>query len=575
MTRRIIVRRSPQILAEQLPEKLHPAVQHVYLRRTIADAKALDYTLANLLPWQGLSQIQTAAQRLKTALVEQQNILIVGDFDADGATASAVAIRALRQFGADNIHYLVPNRFDFGYGLTPELVAVATQNNPDLIITVDNGIASHAGVTAANAANIDVIITDHHLPAATLPDALAIVNPNVADDSFASKNLAGVCVVFYLMLALRAILREADWFTARAEPNMAALLDLVALGTVADVVPLDANNRILVAQGLRRVQAGQCCAGISALAQIAGRERATLTASDFGFAIAPRLNAAGRLDDMSLGIECLLTDDASIALKHARRLDELNRERRAIEQTMQDDALLHLDTFFADDAVDNLPAGLCLFEPDWHQGVVGLVASRIKEQTHRPVIAFAEAAPGELKGSARSVPGLHIRDALEAVANQHPGLVPKFGGHAMAAGLSLATADLDTFRTAFVAEASRWLDDDALQGKIASDGELEAQYLTLEAAEALIAAGPWGQGFPEPQFDGIFTPQNPRVVGERHVKLRLQPQHSQRSIDAIAFNADIDTARNAAQLRVVYKLSVNDYQGQRSVQLMVEYWEPL
>jgi single-stranded-DNA-specific exonuclease len=484
-------------------------------------------------------------------------------------------VRALREMGASDIGYLVPNRFEFGYGLTPEIVAIAAQREPNLIITVDNGISSVDGVAAAKARGIGVLITDHHLPGPRLPAADAIVNPNQPGDMFESKNLAGVGVAFYLMVALRAKLRAADWFSVNnlPEPKLAGLLDLVALGTVADLVSLDRNNRILVSQGLARTRAGLALPGIRALLHVAGRRAERLSAADLGFVVGPRLNAAGRLADMSLGIECLLTDDDSVALTIAAQLDGLNRERRAIEAQMQQQALVVIDALHLDGA--QLPHGVCLYDPAWHQGVIGLVASRIKDRVHRPVIAFAPGNGDEIKGSARSIPGLHIRDVLDAVAARHPGLLTRFGGHAMAAGLTLPRAHFERFRHAFDDEVRRQIGDDALQGKIWSDGELSDDDLSLDVAAALRDAGPWGQNFPEPLFDGVFEVVQRNVVGERHVKLGLR-QHGQKRVEAIGFQLAPDgAAPEWEHIRAAYRLDVNEYRGTRSLQLVLEHVEPL
>jgi single-stranded-DNA-specific exonuclease len=469
----------------------------------------------------------------------------------------------------------VPNRFDFGYGLTPELIAVAAPLSPDLIITVDNGISSLEGVEAARRLGIRVLITDHHLPGAILPAADAIVNPNLTADPFPSKSLAGVGVIFYVILALRARLREDGWFAqvGLPEPNLAHLLDLVALGTVADVVPLDRNNRILVAQGLARMRAQQCCAGVAALARVAGRSLARLSAQDLGFALAPRLNAAGRLEDMSHGIACLLSDNEDEALALAVRLDELNRERRSIEDHMHEQALQHLTSRLQHQ--DTLPFGLCLFEAQWHQGVIGILAARVRERFHRPVIAFALANETEIKGSARSVPNLHIRDALAAIAAREPQLIAKFGGHAMAAGLSLKKEHFEAFSAAFDAEVRHHLRQEDLQGVIYSDGELLPRELTLEVAEVLQAAGPWGQGFPEPVFDGLFNVADARTVAERHLRLTLQCTGGSRVIPAIAFNTPIEPwLQNGRPVHIAYRLDMNEYQGLKSPQLVVEHIEP-
>lgn len=558
---------------EPLPDlgEVHPVLRRVYAARQVLSREELTRSLKAVYDYRRLLGIDAAVERLVRALEHGERILIVGDFDADGATSTAVAVRALRQMGAAEVAYLVPNRFDYGYGLTPEIVAVATRSRPDLIITVDNGISSHAGVAAARDAGIDVLVTDHHLPAETLPPAVAIVNPNQPGDPFPSKCLAGVGVVFYVMAALRAALRARDWFAthALAEPNLAQWLDLVAVGTVADVVPLDRNNRILVSQGLARIRAGQCCAGISALLRRAGRDVDEVVAADLGFALGPRLNAAGRLEDMSVGIECLLSDTPEAADALAARLDELNRERRVIEEQMQAEAWTHLDELVGDDP-DRLPYGLCLYQSAWHQGVIGIVASRIKDRLHRPVIAFADAGEGMLKGSARSVSGLHVRDALDAVAARHPGLLTKFGGHAMAAGLSLERERFETFSAAFDEEVRRHLSATDLQGLVHSDGELSAEELTLGLAEILRGAGPWGQGFPEPVFHGDFEVIEGRIVGERHLRLLLHASASAAPVEAIAFNHGPEPVpERGERLRLVYRLDVNRYRGERRLQLIV------
>jgi single-stranded-DNA-specific exonuclease len=554
---------------------LHPVLARVYAARHVASSAELEHTLELLQPPGLLKGMEAAVDLLARAIRNGLRLLIVADFDADGATSCALALRALRAMGAREVQFVVPNRFEYGYGLTPEIVAVAAQYQPDVLITVDNGISSIEGVQAAKTLGMQVLITDHHLPAAELPLADAIVNPNQPGDDFPSKHLAGVGVIFYVMLALRSRLRSDGWFAERnvTEPNLARLLDLVALGTVADVVPLDHNNRILVAQGLKRINQGQACPGILALLKAAGRKPGRLAAADLGFVVAPRLNAAGRLTDMSLGIECLLTDSESRAQEIAQELDRLNRDRRAIESEMQNQALaivqeLHLGEH-------GLPAGVCLFDPAWHQGVIGILAARIRERVHRPVIAFAPATETEIKGSARSVPGLHIRDVLDAVAARHPGLVSKFGGHAMAAGLSLPRTHFDAFQRAFAEEVARHLDADDLHGEIHSDGTLAADDLTLDLAQQLRAAGPWGQGFPEPMFDGEFEVVNQRVVAEKHLKLYLRAAPGADPVEAIAFRAlESATLPAWSRIRAAYRLDVNEYQGNRSLQLVIEYLVP-
>lgn len=553
---------------------LHPLLRKIYTTRGIKTDQELELSFEHLLPYQSLLGIEQAVHCLAEALSRQDKILIVGDFDADGATSTAVAIRALRSFGAKHIAYLVPNRFAFGYGLTPELVAVAKEMHPAVIVTVDNGIANHAGVFAAKEAGIRVVITDHHLPSEILPIADAIVNPNQLNDPFPSKNLAGVGVIFYVMLALRRYLTDQEWFVKNniPEPNMSRLLDIVALGTVADVVPLDHNNRILVSQGLRRIRAGQCIPGISALLEIANRNQARIVASDLGFAVAPRLNAAGRLDDMSLGIECLIADDMVSAREMATVLNQLNDERRVIEQDMQEQAFDALAKIQPGKNKLQL-RGICLFDEEWHQGVIGILASRIKDKFHRPVIAFALANEHELKGSGRSVQGLHLRDALAQIATQAPQLITKFGGHAMAAGLTIKRESFEEFARAFDVVVSRYLTDEDMNHSVLTDGELQTAELTLEVAEVLREAGPWGQSFPEPLFDGQFSVIDQRIVGGKHLKLLLAKEDH--TIDAIAFNVDINQWPNyrCSQVNVAYRIDINEFRGKRSVQLIVEHLE--
>lgn len=566
-----IIRRGPAIGAK-LPEDLHPLLRRLYVQRGVREKRELDLSLSRLLPFHLLSGIDTAVSLLQGALADQQRIVVIGDFDADGATSTALALRALRAMGARDVHYLVPNRFEYGYGLTPEIVEVAAARRPDLIITVDNGIASVDGVAAAKAHGIKVLITDHHLPGVQLPHADAIVNPNLPGDAFPSKSLAGVGVIFYLMSALRAYLRAAGWFAAQgiAEPKLACFLDLVALGTVADVVALDQNNRILVEQGLRRIRAGETVPGIAALLQVAGRDPRRVVSADLGFAVGPRLNAAGRLQDMSLGIECLLANSDQQALDHAGELDDLNRQRREIEGQMRDEALALVDDLHVSSADGTLPDALCLYDAGWHQGVVGILASRIKERYHRPVIALAEAGDGELKGSARSIPGLHMRDVLDSVATRHPDLIARFGGHAMAAGLSLQRTHLERFREAFIEAVSEVLSPDQLKDHLHTDGELPAEALSLDVAELLRHAGPWGQGFPEPVFDGEFRVVGHARLGDAHLKLKVRPLMNNKAIEAIAFNVDaLPWEGQASRVHLVYRLETNEYQGLRSPQLRV------
>ncbi|MEX6663301.1 single-stranded-DNA-specific exonuclease RecJ [Pseudomonas sp. W2-17] len=568
------MRIEPRELPDTLPflGDLPPLLTRLYAARGVASEEELDKGLARLIPYQQLKGIETAVDLLVTALQQRQRILIVGDFDADGATASTVGVLGLRLLGAVHVDYLVPNRFEFGYGLTPEIVQVALERQPDLLMTVDNGISSVDGVAAAKAAGLQVLVTDHHLPGHELPAADAIVNPNQPGCTFPSKSLAGVGVIFYVLMALRARLRDIGWFEGRAQPNLGELLDLVALGSVADVVPLDANNRILVHQGLMRIRAGRARPGLRAILEVARREASRITSTDLGFIIGPRLNAAGRLDDMSLGIECLLCDDETEAREMAVRLDELNQDRKSIEQGMQREALAQLK----DLPLESMPFGLCLFEPEWHQGVIGILASRMKERYHRPTIAFASAGEGVLKGSARSVPGFHIRDALDAVAAKHPELISKFGGHAMAAGLSLPEGNFPAFAEAFDAEVRRQLKEEDLTGRLLSDGTLAVEEFHLELARALRNAGPWGQHFPEPLFHGVFQLVEQRVVGERHLKMVLKTECGSVKLEGIAFSVDRDVWPNPTVrwVELAYKLDLNEFRGNETVQLMVVHLSP-
>ncbi len=546
-------------------------LSRVYAARGIASEAELDLSLSRLLPVSRLKGVEEAAGLLMQSIESGQSLLIVGDYDADGATSTALAMLALRACGAAAVDYLVPNRFDFGYGLTPELVEVAAKRQPGLIITVDNGISSIAGVARAGELGIPVLVTDHHLPAEQLPAAAAIVNPNQPGDDFPSKHLAGVGVLFYLMVALHRRLKTEAWFERRGlvEPNPADWLDLVALGSVADLVPLDFNNRILVSQGLRRIRAGRCRPGIRALLAVANRSLSRAVASDIGFVVGPRLNAAGRLEDMGLGIECLLTESDQAAARMAQELDQLNRSRRVIEQAMRQQAEQALDKLHRL-SEGELPAGLCLYDPQWHQGVVGILASRIKDQYHRPVIAFADGGEGVLKGSARSIPGLHMRDLLDRVATRHPGMVRRFGGHAMAAGLSLEMERFSEFKSAYETEAAASLEPSMLQGVLLTDGELLADEFNLELAQLLRDAGPWGQGFPEPLFEGEFHLLQQRTVGESHLKLRLAAMSGGGDIEGIAFNQPTLSAR-VEQVRLAFRLDVNEFRGLRTPQLIVEY----
>lgn len=553
---------------------LHPLLQRIYASRQVLSVDHLDRSLEQLHDYRSLLGIDQATAILADAVMQQQNILIVGDFDADGATSTTVAVKALRMFGARSVNYLVPNRFAYGYGLTPELVQAADAFKPDLIVTVDNGIANHAGVQAAKDAGIKVVITDHHLPSETLPVADAIVNPNQHHDTFPSKNLAGVGVIFYVMLALRRVLTDRDWFKQKniTVPNMSHLLDIVALGTVADLVALDHNNRILVHQGLRRIRGGLCVPGIVGLLEVAGRDFSRVTASDLGFAVAARLNAAGRLDDMSLGIECLLAEDPVTAREMARKLDQMNQERRGIEQDMQAQAVQALNEL-NENLRGALPRGLVLFDPSWHQGVIGILASRIKDRYHRPVIVFAPGMEDDIKGSARSIHGLHVRDALALLDSRHPGLIKKFGGHAMAAGLTIARDKLDLFSQLFDEIVTQQITEDQLRHCLVSDGELSEAEMTLEVAAMLRDAGPWGQAFPEPLFDGVFRIVEQRLVGDKHLKLRLMKDNI--LIDAIAFFVDTAVWPNhrCEFIRAAYRLDINEYKGRSTIQLIIEHLE--
>ncbi len=548
----------------------------MYAARGVTDTSDLDLALSALLSPALLAGLPAASERLEKALERDESILIVGDFDADGATSTALAVAGLRQFGATRVDYLVPNRFEFGYGLTPGIVDLAAQRKPDLIITVDNGISSVEGVAAANAAGIEVLITDHHLPGDELPAASVIVNPNQRGCEFPSKALAGVGVMFYLLLALRTRLRDRGWFDERGiqVPHLGAFLDLVALGTVADVVPLDHNNRILVQGGLARMRSGRARPGINALLSVAGRDPDTVVASDLGFAAGPRLNAAGRLDDMSLGIECLLSEDPRQARGIALELDSMNRERQRIERGMEEEALAALAGLKLKES--DLPPALVLHDSGWHQGVVGILASRIKDRFHRPVIAFARSGEGELKGSGRGIPGMHLRDLLDTVATSHPGLIDRFGGHAMAAGLSLAESHFDQFAEAFT-DAVQKAGGLMLEPVLESDGELLPEDFALETAEMLRDAGPWGQLFPEPLFDGIFELRSQRIVGERHLKMSLARPGDEAPLEAIAFGVDTERWPDSSvrQVKLAYRLDVNQFRGERRLQLLVEQIEAL
>jgi len=553
----------PEIVEHLVNEGVPPLLARIYAARGIASRRDLSFEFELLAAPDSMLNLRAMAGRLADAIASQRKLLIVADYDADGATACAVGMRALRAFGA-SVGYLVPNRFEFGYGLSPEIVRLAhSQSRPDILITVDNGIASFEGVAEANRLGMEVFITDHHLPAERLPEAACIINPNQPGCDFPSKHLAGVGVMFYLMLALRAELRQRGAHAQR-EPNLAELLPLVALGTIADVVALDHNNRILVQQGLNRIRAGRMQTGIAAMFQTAGRDPVRAGARDLGFIVAPRLNAAGRLTDMALGIECLVTDDSERARAIAAELDRLNRERRAIESGMREDAMAAVEAQNFDDSCT-----LSLFDPAWHQGVVGIVAGRMKDRFHRPVIAFARANAGEIRGSGRSIPGLHLRDALDRVAVLHPGLIQRFGGHAAAAGLTLRESDFARFRQAFEGVARSLLTPADLDRVIETDGALAAGELTSEIAEQL-SAPVWGQGFPAPRFCDEFEVAAQRVVGKRHLKLTLA--QGGKSIDAIRFNF-MDSA--PPRIRAVYQPTLNEFNGRTTVQLNIEHWEKL
>lgn len=564
------IQRRHAVIPNPIDPQLPPILDRLYRNRGVTDVAQIQTQIKKLRHYNELKGIERAASLICEAIKQAKAICIIGDFDADGATSTAICILALKAFGHQNVDYLVPNRFDFGYGLSPEIVDVAYQQKAEFIITVDNGISCVEGVSHAKQLGMKVVVTDHHLPGYTLPDADAIVNPNQPGCEFLSKNLAGVGVAFYVMLAVKAQLQTEGWFEQKniQPPNLANYLDIVALGTVADVVPLDENNRVLVHQGLQRIRSGVARPGIKAILEVAARPCHKLSSTDLGFVLGPRLNAAGRLDDMSLGIECLITEDHQIARQIAARLDALNLERREIESSMKDEAEQALQTFISQG--NELPSGVVLYQPDFHQGVIGILAGRIKEKYYRPTIVFAEQDDISIKGSARSVPGVHIRDLLETVNTQNPGLIDKFGGHAMAAGLSLKTARLSEFKVAFeaaVAEATKGL---PTQNLILSDGVLGCQEINIENASLIKLAVPWGQTFEEPLFDGVFEMRSQRIVGKNHLKMVVSLDGIE--FDAIAFNIDIKTWPNpkVRQVKLAYKLDINEFRGQISVQLLVQ-----
>ena len=571
-----IVRRKNSSLA--FDNDLPLILQKIYAGREVKNASEIDYRLANLLSFESLKDINLAVSRLFAALKNDECVVVVGDFDTDGATSTTLCLLVLRAMGFKNLHYFVPNRFDYGYGLSSEIVIELRALKPTLIITVDNGVASVDGVNTANEEGIDVIVTDHHLAPEVLPNAVAIVNPNQPGCHFPSKNLAGVGVIFYVLLAFRSHLRKLHWFEEqhRVEPNLADYLDLVALGTVADVVPLDVNNRILVSQGIERIRAGRCRIGICSLLQVAGKEYSSISSQDMGFILGPRINAAGRMDDISIGIECLLTEDESKAQALSVTLDGLNRDRRAVEHSMKHEAMAMMNQLSIGE--ESLPWSITLYDDHWHQGVIGILASRIKETYHRPVIAFAPTDDGALKGSGRSISGLHIRDTLESIATKRPDILTKFGGHAMAAGLTLEEKSYQEFSKLFEEEVCARLNDDDLQEIILTDGELLPDSICLESIQTIEEAGPWGQGFPAPVFDGVFYLKQQRIVGNNHLKMQLSFDEEGRSLyDAIQFNVDhsLWPDESIQKVEIVYQLSINRYRGVESVQMIVKWMQAL
>ncbi|RZP54226.1 single-stranded-DNA-specific exonuclease RecJ [Vibrio vulnificus] len=576
----IEIQRRPEPDLSLLPDSVPDILKRIYLNRGIQDISQLETAVKGLHSYQKLHGIELAVALLFEAIREQKRIIVVGDFDADGATSSALSVLALRMLGSNNVDYLVPNRFEDGYGLSPEVVEQAIALGAEVIMTVDNGVSSIEGVRYAKDHGLKVLVTDHHLPGQVLPEVDAMVNPNLQTCAFPSKALAGVGVAFYLMMALCVHMRKCGWFAEQgmAEPKLMELVDLVALGTVADVVPLDENNRILVHQGLQRIRAGKARPGIQALIEVAKRDARRLVAADFGFALGPRINAAGRLDDMSFGVELLMCNNIHAARRMAHELDGLNQTRKEIEEGMKQEAMAFCERLqFGENS--ELPYGLALFQRDWHQGVIGILASRIKEKYHRPVIAFADGGDGYIKGSCRSIPGLHMRDALDLIDTQNPGLILKFGGHAMAAGLTIKECDFERFSQLFDQLVKRELDEAALKGIVLSDGELKPEEFSMHTAELLRSAGPWGQAFPEPIFDGEFKVLHQKLVGEKHLKLMLEPlfkgHPSNIMIDGIAFNVDLRRWPDASvkTVRLAYKLDINEFRNNQSLQLMIEHIE--
>lgn len=577
----IEIQRRPEVDISALPDSIPALLRRLYISRGVSDASQLEKAAKGLHSYQQLAGIDAAVALLFDAIEQQKRIIVVGDFDADGATSSALSVLALRMLGSRNVDYLVPNRFEDGYGLSPEVVDQAIEIGAEVIMTVDNGVSSISGVQYAKDNNIKVLVTDHHLPGSELPNVDAMVNPNLNECGFPSKALAGVGVAFYLMMALCVYMRKRNWFAEQgmAEPKLMELIDLVALGTVADVVPLDENNRILVHQGLQRIRAGKARPGIQALIEIAKRDARKLVAADFGFALGPRINAAGRLDDMSFGVELLMSDNIHAARRMASELDGLNQTRKDIEEGMKQEALAFCERLQISDKSE-LPYGLALFQRDWHQGVIGILASRIKDKFHRPVIAFADGGEGTIKGSCRSIQGLHMRDALDRIDTQNPGLILKFGGHAMAAGLTIMEKDFERFSKLFDEVVREELGDTALKGIILSDGELTPEEFSMHTAEQIRAGGPWGQAFPDPVFDGEFKVLHQKLVGEKHLKLMVEPMHkgfgTNIMLDAIAFNVDLRRWPDASvkTVTLAYKLDINEFRGNQSLQLMVDHIEP-